>query len=240
MTPYNTNLCLSDTDCNCTKFVITDDSVIPNDTVGHSVFGYRKISVLRPDGTTYVYSSLSTETPNESINVLSQLGVNSFNYNFLPTDIDGVYEVTLYNFPAWDNTTEYLRSMKHIVYYNGKFYKAKTNSTGQNPENDSKNVYWEEYVITADTLKTRYAKIERTVVLCISLNDCLERLVKEAFCDIESNPCTGICDNKKFSQASKYLMTRKAICISESVNDWVSVKKQVNILKSICCCGGGC
>jgi len=240
MTPYNTNLCLSDIDCNCTKFVITDDSVLPNDTVGHSVFGYRKIKVLRPDGTTYTYGTLATETPDQAINVFTELGINSFNYSFTTTDIDGVYEVILYNFPLWSDAITYNFQYKYIVFYNGKLYKQKATNLNQNPELDTEQVYWEEYTISDETLKTRYAKRQRIVVLCISLNDCYEKLVKEAFCDIEGNPCKGICDNKKFASASKYLMVRKAMCISEEIGDWTSVSKQVNLLKSICCCGCGC
>jgi hypothetical protein len=240
MIPYNTDLCLSSSNCNCDKFVISDDSVIPNDTVGHSVFGYRKIVVLRPDSTTYTYSSLVTDLADQSINVLTALGINDFNYNFIATDVDGVYKVTIYNFPLWDEAVSYNQILKHIVFHNGFLYRIKATNIGVNPEDDTDEDYWEAYTISDDTIKTRYAKVKRIIILCISLDDCYERLVKEAFCDVNGNPCKGICDNKKFSAASKYLMVKKALCISEGVNDWVSVDKEINLLKSICCCGGGC
>lgn len=239
MTPYNTNLCLSNDGCNCNKFIIEDESVLPNDTVGHNVFGYRKISVLKPSGVYYTYSSLAADDADQSINVFTQLGINKFNYNFIKEeDVDGLYEVTLYNFPVWDETVTYNLLKKYIVFYNGKLYKQKATNLNVNPETDITNTYWELYEISEETLKTRYAKRERIIILCLELDDCYERLVKEAFCEIEGNPCKTLCENKKFSTASKYMMTKKAMCISEDNCDWEAVKKEINLLKSFCCAGG--
>jgi hypothetical protein len=239
MANYKTILCIKSKGCDCDGLSILDESNIPNDSVGHTSFGYRKIVVVTPN-TTYVFSSLVTDLEDESINALTSNGINNFSYNFTDTDVDGIYTVTLYNFPNWDSSAAYLHSSKPIVFYNGVLYKSVRNNTNVNPSTDIDNVYWEVYTISDDTLKTRYAYQKRKVITCISLDDCYERLVKSAFCDIEGDPCGSLCDNKNFSQAMKYNMTKKAMCFSESISDWASVKNQVQILKSICCCGGGC
>lgn len=239
MANYKTILSLCSDGCNCDKLKLTDESIIPNDSVGHAVFGYRKITVETPDNT-FVYSTLSSENPDQSINVLTSNGINQFNYTFQTTDTDGIYTATLYNFPLWNDSASYVKTSKPIVFYNDILYKCIENNINVNPETDVDNLYWEVYVISDDTLKTRYASQKKTVVLCISIDDCYESLVKKAFCEVKYNPCASMCDNNEFSQAMKMKLTKEAICISEENNDWDLVAKQINILKSICCCGGGC
>ncbi len=127
-----------------------------------------------------------------------------------------------------------------IVYENGLLYKIKTNNSNVNPEDDTDEVYWEFYEISNSTMTTRYGYEAKLVVLCISLLECKERLIRDAFCATEQNPCGNLCDNKKFMLAVKFMVTQKAIEIAECDSDWASIENQIGILKSICCCNGGC
>jgi len=239
MANYKTILSVNADECNCNKLQFVDESVIPNDLLSHDVFGYRKIIVTTPDNT-YTYGSLSSENPDAEITVLTENGVNKFNYTLQENDTDGVYNVTLYNFPVWNDATLYNTLVKHIVYYNEKLYKLKTTHTNINPENDTDNIYWDLYEISADTLKTRYATEQNCVITCISIDACYEKAVKDAFCEVAKNPCVSMCDNKAFQKGMKLQIVMTALCISQESKRWDEVAKQVQLLKSICCCGGGC
>lgn len=238
--PFNAGVTLSTEECSCSGIVITDTSVYDNTIEGHDSWGYRKIILLRPDGSTYVWSSESSEDPDTVITPHTNVSVDQFTYNFLSTDVDGIYDVKLYAFPNWDNTVAYNQLHKDIVYKNGVLYKIISSNTGQDPELDTDHVYWTVYEISDDTMATRYAIEKKIVVLCISLLKCKEGLVRDAFCGIESNPCGNLCGNNKFMSAMKFSVTEKAISISECAGDWTSVEKHIEILKSICRCGGGC
>ena len=75
-------------------------------------------------------------------------------------------------------------------------------------------------------------------MLCISLLKCYKKLVKDAFCGMESNPCKSMCDNKEFMQAMKFRVALDALEFAVCSNDWVSAKKHLDLLKSLCCCNG--
>lgn len=238
MSNYKTILSVSVDCCTCNKLQIADESILPNDLAGHSVFGYRKIVVSTPNNT-YCYSSLSTDERDEAINVLAVANVNSFVYNFQDTDKDGIYNVELFNFPLWDETVTYEKVKVPIVFIGGNLYKCIESNINVDPSTDTNNLYWELYEISSDTFKTRYATYSKVVVTCISLDKCYDRLVKEAFCEVESDGCAGLCENKEANKAMKFLITKKALCISEANKDWASVANQLEILNSLCC-GCGC
>jgi hypothetical protein len=233
MANYKTELSLCVDSCNCGKLTITDESIIPNDSVGHAVFGYRKIIVQTPNNT-YTYSSLTADNADQSISVLSANGVNNFNYNFQDSDTDGIYSVTLYNFPAWNDSVLYSKQSKPIVFLNGILYRCVESNTGVDPSTDTNNDFWEVYTIGDNTLKTRYARNSKSVVLCISLLACHDRTVSEAFCgDVGCGE--NICENSDFQKAMKLSLLRKAICIAEENKDWAEVERLVEIFKNLCC-----
>lgn len=234
MANYKTELSVCVDSCNCGRLTITDESIIPNDSVGHAVFGYRKIIVTTPDNT-YVYSSLTGDNPNESINVLTSNGVNDFNYNFQTTDTDGIYSVLLYNFPLWNDSALYTKANRPIVFLDGILYRCIEDNVNVDPSTDITNTYWETYTISDDTLKTRYAKLARKVVICISLIKCADRKVKEAFCDATNDCAENLCDNKSAQQAMKVSLLQKALCIAEEENNWTEVENLIEMFKSICC-----
>jgi hypothetical protein len=237
---YNTHLTLSNNECSCGSIVITDDSTYVNSVAGHDSWGYRKVILLEPNGSEYVWSSESSENPDVVITPYTNVSVNAFTYNFTDVSVDGVYDVKVYSFPNWDAAVMYNSLYGAIVYKNGLLYKISTTNVGEDPELDVDGIYWTPYTISNETLATRYAYEEKIVVLCISLLKCKEGLILDAFCTTETNPCGNLCGNKKYMSAIKFTVVEKAIDISVCQKDWTSVEKQIEILKSICSCGSGC
>lgn len=225
--------------CECSTLDITDASVYENSLVGHDDWGYRRIEVIRPDGTSYFWSSESSENPDVTILPYSDGGIVDYDYGFLSTDVDGVYTVKIFNFPNWSSTISYTTAIDHFVYRSGKIYRLKTNSTNQDPALDTNETYWEEVLISDDViLTTKYGFSKKKVILCISLLKCYQNLVKMANCGTEKNPCASPCENTKFQSAMKFIVTKKALDIAERKSDWTAVSKMIQILKSICSCGG--
>lgn len=235
---YNSKISTSSDCCECSSIDIVDESTYVNSIIGHATWGYRKIVVARPDGTTYVLSSNSTEERDGAILPWATGGVTDFSYPISDTDVDGVYTVMFYSFPEWSSSVYYNLTLGTIVHRSNKLYKLVASNTGVDPALDTDETYWEEYTIDDSTLTTRYGTISKVVITCISLDKCNEKLLKKAFCSTEANPCASLCDNKYYAQAMKFIVTKEALSKAKCKGDWVSVQKMIEILKSICSCGG--
>jgi hypothetical protein len=123
-----------------------------------------------------------------------------------------------------------------IVRRNGILYKCKSTSNNIDPATDTSSVFWTVYECTDNCDDTRYCTTKNIVVLCISLLKCYKKLVADAFCSVENAGCKDISLNKQFQNAMKFRVTLDAIEFSVCAGDWDSAKKQIEILKSICCC----
>ena len=250
---YNTIISSCGTDCNCLKLSFTDSSIWDNTTNGHklsltdplpagyaSAFGYRKIILTRPDGTQYIYSSLSTETKDELIDVLSPAGIVNFDYVFTNTDIDGLYTIQLYNFPLWDTTIAYKKAAKPIVFKDGVLYECVADTTSNDPALDTLETYWKPYTISASTDLTRYGVTSKHVVLCISVMGCYRDYIYNAFCGTVSNPCEDKIKNKDFNTAMKLQVIMEALDVASCENDWEAVIQMIDMLKKTCECNAAC
>lgn len=224
--------------CDCNKITFGDNSSYINGLPGHDpeFFTSRKITLVRPNGTTYVWGT-SDITPKDKLITPHYNSSNTFQYNLTSADEDGIYEVTLCTYPDWQADVYYNSYLQPIVLINGQTYKAVTSSTNINPSTDTSNTYWTLYSCDGNCDDTRYCAKERIVVLCVSILDCYKKLVKAAFCGIENNPCKDLCDNKDFMKAMKMRVTLDSLEFAVCGNDWTSAKKHIDILKSICCCG---
>jgi hypothetical protein len=237
---FNSHLTLSSNSCSCGSIVMTDDSVYVNSVEGHDSWGYRRLVLTDSDGNKKVWSSESSENPDYDITPYNGSSPDAFTFTFATTNTDGVYDAKLYTFPNWSDTVTYNSLYGAIVYKGGVLYKIKTTNIGEDPTTDTDGIYWEVYEISEDTLATRYAYQEKIVILCISLLKCKEGLIRDAFCSVATNPCGDMCKNPKFMAAMKFQVTEMAIGISTCAKDWASVEKDIEILKNICRCGGGC
>lgn len=223
-------------DCECKKITFADTSnYADNGLPGHDIdlFTSRTITLTRPDGTKYIWGTSDVTTKNELIQAPVS-STNLFQYNFLPSDVDGIYTIQVCSYPDWDSSILYDAYLQPIVRRNGVLYKIVATNSNADPALSPN--YWQVYTCTDNCDDTRYCTSQKIVVLCISLLRCYKKLVADAFCSISNNPCKNLCDNKKFIDAMKFRVTLDAIEFSSCAGDWNSAKKQIDILNSICCC----
>lgn len=226
----------------CTSLAITDGgNYAGNDEAGHSLADftdYRKVTLIRPDKSEYVYSSLNDG--DELIGAPSA-GNFTFNYPFLESDTDGIYEVRVCAYPTYDNAVSYdLTPEPEVVYddIDGNLYKNKVDANVGNQPSTSPDE-WELYEPTVEEeLTTRYCTSYKMVVLCISILSCRETLIHQAFCAIESDFCNDdiLCKNTKFLNAMKLRTLLDAMKYSVDKSAWNEVERQVNLAKTICNC----
>lgn len=251
----NDNCCSSlKIDCDCSKITFSDTSNYDNGLVGHdpSFFNHRVITLTRPDGSQYLwstdgeigqpYSACGCSSNVSSTTVVDQLiephwnSSNMFAYNFTNNDQDGLYSVNICTYPDWQSDVFYDIVLKNFVYRNGVVYKQTASNTNVDPELDTDNEYW--VVATAEEDKGRYCSEERVLVLCISILECYKKLVQKALCDIEANPCKNMCENPSLMNSAKMRITLDALDWAVCDKNWDLAEKHISILKSICCCNG--
>lgn len=226
--------------CDCKSIKFSDTSnYLTNGLPGHDpeLFTSRRIILIKPDGSTYVWGT--SDVP--GVNMVIPPHFNSsniFSYNLTNTDVDGIYTVQICTYPDWSGEVLYDQFLQHIVRRDGKLWKITATNTNVDPISVDGLLYWEEYICSADCESTRYCSSEKIVVLCVSLLKCYKKLVAEAMCGIEANPCKPMCDNKKFMNAMKFRITMDAVSDAVCEGNWVDAKKHIDILKSICCCNG--
>lgn len=233
---FNTDVAITGANDCCTSFSFSDTSSIYNTFPGHSVFGYRLIRLIKADGTIYEWSSAVSDDPDATCEVLSPTNVNDFTYNFIDSDIDGIYEVQIYNFPEWDSTVTYNQLLTPIVHKGDKLYKCVQSSINVDPSTEVTPTYWQEYDLDETTLLTRYGTSKKEVVLCLNLIPCYKNLVEQAFCGDKSNPCQSLCDNKQAMTAAKIRIYWDAIGFAECREDWAEVQNLVDMWKNSCAC----
>lgn len=222
-------------DCDCSKITFSDTSNYDNGLIGHDplFFNYRKITLERPDGTSYVWSTDGTGDENIPPHYNSS---NMFSYTLSNSDQDGVYSVEICAFPDWQNNVYYDLVLNNYVYHSGKIYKQVASSTGIEPDLDLDNNFWVE--VTADDNMGRYCSEQKIVLLCKSIMTCYKNLVEKALCGIKANPCKSMCDNKEMLNAMKMRVTMDALNWAVCAENWDLVDEHMSILKSICCCNG--
>lgn len=241
-------------DCGCTKITFVDNSNYNNGLVGHDpeFFNHRIITLIRPDGTKYIWSTDGVVgqvispcgcTTNPQVgDVVNQLitphwnSNNMFSYNFTNSDQDGIYTIQICTYPDWQAGVYYDSSLNNFVYRDGIIYKQVASSTGVDPSTDTDNDFW--IPATVDDNRGRYCSEQKIVVLCLSLNECYNSLVEKALCGIKSNPCADMCDNKDFLKAMKVRITKDALKLAVKHRRWDLAESHIAIWKSICCCNG--
>jgi hypothetical protein len=238
--PFNTSL---ETDncaniqisCDCRKITFADNSVYDNTMPGHDpeLFTSRTIILTRPDGSKYIWGT--SDIADRDVTIQPHFNSpNTFSYNFIETDKDGIYTIQLCTYPNWSNAVLYDAYLQTIVLSGGKLYKCIATNTNLDPATNPS--YWQEYICTDNCDITRYCTTEKVIVLCISLLRCYKKLVADAFCSIDANPCKPVCENKSFMDAMKFRVTLDALEFAVCARDWAAVKNQVDVLNSICCC----
>jgi hypothetical protein len=226
--------------CDCKNIKFSDTSNYNNNFLpGHDpeLFTTRKIILTRPNGTTYTWGT-SNFTDVDQVIPPHFSSPNTFQYVLSSSDQDGIYEVQLCTYPDWSSEVYYNSGTSTIVRRGDVLYKNTVSNSNLDPSNPANSNYWEVYTCSNDCNSTRYCTTEKIVVLCVSLLKCYKKLVADAFCSMESNPCRSMCDNKAFMNAMKFRITMDALEFAVCAGDWTSAKKHIDVLKSICCCNG--
>jgi len=226
--------------CDCKVITFSDTSNYETNAYpGHDpeLFLSRKITMTRPDGSTYIWGTSDIVGANQIIQPHYNSS-NTFQYTLTSVDSDGIYDFQLCTYPDWSAEVFYDSSLNTIVHRNGKLYKVIASNSNLDPSDAANINYWVEYICTDDCNNTRYCNSTKIVILCISLLKCYKNLVASAFCSMESNPCKPMCDNLPFLNAMKFRVTMDALEFSVCAGDWASAQKQIDILTKICCCNG--
>jgi hypothetical protein len=226
--------------CDCKVITFSDTSNYEtNGYPGHDpeLFLSRKITMTRPNGTTYIWGTSDVVGADKIIQPYLNSS-NTFQYTLTSGDSDGIYEFQLCTYPEWSAEVFYDAFLNTIVRRNGKLYKIIASNSNLDPSDVANINYWVEYICTNDCNNTRYCNSSKIVILCISLLKCYKNLVASAFCSMELNPCKPMCDNLQFLNAMKFRVTMDALEFSVCAGDWVSAQKQIDILNKICCCNG--
>ena len=113
--------------------------------------GFYKVTVIRPNATTYCYSNIAgcdITIPDPATAVFNGI------YNFLQTDVDGSYTIRLCVAPAYDTNlaTLYDVTTNDVVYYQGQLWAAQ--SVGFNTVPAVGNPDW--LAISESTLEASY------------------------------------------------------------------------------------
>jgi hypothetical protein len=239
--PFKTSLSTDDcsnlsVNCDCSKISFSDNSNYgDNGLPGHDIdlFTSRTITITRPNGSKFILATDDISKRDVTIQAPGN-STNLFQYNIGSNDIDGIYSIQLCSYPDWDDSVLYDAYLQTIVRRNGILYKVIATNSNLDPELNLN--YWQVYTCTDNCDDTRYCTTQKIVVLCVSLLKCYKKLVAEAFCSIESGICKDLCSNKKFQNAMKFRITLDQMEFSSCAGDWDAVKKQIDILNSICCC----
>jgi len=229
---------------NCDSIEIMDSSLYLNDEAGHAqsdFSDYRFIRMKTPSGRLYYFSSVDFEdiVIDEIIQPASS-GVNTFYYVFdEDIDTDGVYEFTMCNYPTWNDTSDYSNEQETIVFYNGELYRALLPSQGVIPQNDATGS-WELYELTnpEDEYTSRYCTCAKIAVLCLTTYDCYEKMVRDAYCKIDTDYCNDdlLCDNKTLLETVKLRILIDSVEFGVNNNAWEEVENHFVLITNICGC----
>lgn len=223
----------------CENLTFTDHSNYVSSTeAGHlqaDFDEYLRITVEHHDGSSYLFSALGTDTPDEVIDAPSAQSPPT-NYSTSLFSDDGVYTVTLCAIPSHDGETTY--SIDDTVYDSdtGKIYRSLI-SSNNNSLTDTAS--WE--VITESQVGDKYCVTERILVRCNS-KCCKCDAIKKAACDIKDRSCSDeeLCKNKCFQAASKLIILYEDSLRAFNEGDYEGSGLTIDLMKKICDCGCGC
>jgi len=196
---------------------------------------YRSFQITRPDGTTYLFSSigaLSTiGTPDETLATASSTN-NEINYTILSADGDGVWAFELRTVPDFSVGTY---DINENVYDDDKFWQSAINSNSSTP---GANADWTE--ITESTIGSAYCTSEKIALTCIAIDACYERLILDASNIIDKEFCNPnfLARNEEYINAMNMSILREAIKFSVNRKNFDKVVNDINLMKTICECSG--
>jgi len=193
---------------------------------------FRKIKIILPSGTSYLFSSLYPADGNVILDVPASATLpieTQYSYN----TGDGRYEVILYTLPTWNSSANYLVANNVYVYRNtnGKIYKLLQNSTNNIPE--SSPTYWAE-VTNVDTLPTKY-RVDQNVAVVSTMRNVWARRVYNANCVNHKVGCRyeELFNDEEFIDAVRLWLCMYASDVLLQLSDWEALEDVINFTKQI-------
>jgi len=227
-------------DADCSILTFEDNSNYAASTEdGHLLddfTDYRQAEITSPDGTTYGYDALGNLE--EVWTPASPLLQNDKTRTLSSTDDDGVYVVSLYTVPTYDDPIfTYIHTVSNpkCVFYNGKLWRTLQDVPPSNaPATGS--LFWEE--IAREDLTSKYCTTATFSLTCRNLNACLERLTTEAVCACQAEICDDdlLCTNSAFLESLKLKTLLDGVGYASEQSDFCEAENLINAAKSICNC----
>lgn len=191
---------------------------------------FRKYKIVNPDGSIYWLSSIG----DGNASILPASGMTlPITDTYTYSTGDGVYDITLYSIPTYDNTVAYSLTDLQCVFYNGGIYKLLAGGAGNQP--DISPIFWESIDLTE--VLSKYIATGKIVTTC-NLQKCYAALVEKANCVKHSIGCNfeKVFDDKSIADYEMLGLTLDAIPQLVQKGYWTKVTDEINFGKQICCC----
>ena len=215
-------------DSGCTTFTIIDYSnYTTNTTPGHAITDFsqfRTIVITHQSGATYILSSVS---PADQTILPGNSGINTFTCPVFAGD--GVYTFQLFTVPTYNSVAAYVGNTAD-VYYNGNFYQAIANTTGNLPTNTT---YWSAPLASQVDLLSAYQDDAPGAVSC-ALSVCMNNAVAAAVCAM--NTCNNYewCNNPKSILANKLTLLYYNIQAAMNAGNIQSAEDSFDLAATLC------
>jgi len=192
----------------------------------------RKLKIVLPTGTTYLFSSLYPTDLSDITLAVPAGAALPMSTAYAYTTGDGKYVLTLYTIPTWGTGYAYLVATAPYVYYDvdGKYYKCLQNSTANIPS--SSPTYWE--AVTLDTLSAKY-RLVQTITITSDAEEVWARLVYIANCVNLKIGCYGeeLFRDEAWLDSVKLCQITATIPVLMKVDAWDEIESNINLSKQI-------
>lgn len=192
---------------------------------------YRKVNIICPDATDYLFSSVSDGDATTTPAATSTLPITD---TYAYTTGDGVYIFTLYTVPTWNIFVPYLYVRNVCVYFGGVLYSLLKDSQGVPPGTDA--TVWEA-ITSIEDLPAKYRTQVYVAIICDTVN-CYRNYIVSANTLLNCTVCNNEIwmRNASVQKAFKLKMAIDAIPILMYQSLYDEATTTINLAKNICCC----
>ena len=198
---------------------------------------FRQITIINPDGTTYV---MSTQMPyNQLIAPAYNNGSPIYAYNYDVSSQGGVYSVTIATVPTYNNVCTWNVGdccclMDLTISGQIDFFIATQVSSGVIPlSTPGWQTYWNE--ITINDLQAPYTATTFYVNTC-NIQNCFSNMAQGVFCDFENICNRNMCEDQCQMNFYKLIMIEYLINMAITNGDYDALTAYYNLATTLCQC----
>ena len=196
---------------------------------------FRQITIINPDGTTYV---MSTYQPyNQLIASAYNSGSPIYSYNYDVSLQGGVYSITLASVPTYNNTCTWnIGDVCCLLDSNGivQFFEALQINSGVIPlSTPGWQTYWNE--ITINDLQAPYVSTTFYVNTC-ALQNCFNNSAQGIFCDFDNICNKNMCEDQCQMNFYKLIIIEYLINMAITSGDYDALTAYYNLATTLCNC----